>query len=75
MVRFLLVVLITFNACCFLASEKSENSGAVIFCKNKKIVCYFSDPADDFHLYKVSFPPSSPSIPGRPFCLCSDDVC
>ena len=42
MVRFLLVVLITSSECCF-ASEKSENCGVVMFCKNKKIVCSLSD--------------------------------
>ena len=43
MVYFLLVVLITSSEGCFLAGEKSENSGAVMFCKNKKIVCAFCD--------------------------------
>ena len=72
LVRFLLVVFITGSEYCFLASEKSENSGTVMFYKNKKVECYFSDPANDFPIYKVSL--SSPSTPGRPFCLGSDDV-
>ena len=42
MVRFLLVVLITSSECCF-ASEKSENCGVVMFCKNKKIALSLSD--------------------------------
>ena len=42
MVRFLLVVLITSSECCF-ASEKSDNCGAIMFCKNKKIVCALSE--------------------------------
>lgn len=43
MVTFLLVVFITGSECCFLASGKSENSGAVMFCQNKEIVFSFSD--------------------------------
>ena len=42
LVAFLSVILITGSEC-FLASEKSENSGAVRFCQNKKIVFSFSD--------------------------------
>ena len=66
------LVLITSIECCFLASEKSENSGAVMFCKNKKIVCAFCD-LTTLIFTKVLF--SSPSTPGRPFCLCSDNLC
>ena len=38
-----MVVLITGSECCFLASEKSENSAAVMPCKIKKIMCAFCD--------------------------------
>ena len=33
----------TSSLCCFLASEKSKKSGAVVFCKSKKMVCSLSD--------------------------------